>query len=164
MRPKPNAEYADIYYNRHILGEKSYVSFCIQLCIFLGGGALAAIGIMPILSGQPLQIGGIIMAAAGGIPAITALVRGIIWIFYPRTLIAVEPGKVILFPRNKKGRELIIPLSDIIKIRLNDWWSPCFAYNNYSITLFFRHDSPIKIKYVKASPHVVSQLKHLKHS
>ncbi|MDR3263711.1 MAG: hypothetical protein LBT30_05310 [Clostridiales bacterium] len=159
-----NREYSDIYYNRALIGVKSCLSPTIGLLIILAAAGIAVLFLLPVFSGAELTTGTIIVAAVCGAAILAALIRIVFWLAYPRKLIAVEPGRVILFPGGKSGREKILPLSEVSVIRQNDWWSLLFVYNNYSITLATKYNGYHKLRFVKSSPQVVAKLKQLKYN
>jgi hypothetical protein len=161
MKKKVNAKYADIYYNRAVLGVKSSVSFRIQLGLAAAGALILLLFLPNVLAGGELGI--VTLAAlAFGVPALLiGAVRAVFWLAYPKILVAVEPGKVILFPRTR--RETVIDRKDIIKVRQNDWWDFSLLYNNYSVTVFTRTGGYYKLKHVKNTPDTVAKLYRVRH-
>jgi hypothetical protein len=160
MKRKVYAEYADAYYNRVVLGVKSGISFCIQVILIIAGAAIAVLFLPAVLSavlnGGELDLTAV-AALAVGIPALLiGAVRAVFWLAYPKVTVAVEPGKIILFPRTR--REKVVARGDIIKVTQNDWWDFCSLYNSYSVTVLTRTGGYYKLKYVKGTTDVVAKL------
>jgi hypothetical protein len=161
MKKKTYARYADAYYNRAVLGVKSGVSFCIQLSFIIAGAAVAVVFLPAVLAGGELDIATIATLAFGASAVLIGGTRAVKWIAYPKILIAIEPGKIILFPRTR--REAVVARENIIKVTQNDWWDFGLKYNNYSVTVLTKTGGYYKLKYVRETPDVVAKLYGVRH-
>jgi hypothetical protein len=155
-------KYSDVYYDRLQIGVKANTSLIIQISVIIicaGAGAVLA---LPLFKGETLALSSIVILALVAIALLTAAVRLVAWLAYPKTLIVAKPGGLTFFPGKK--REFTLERGDIIKIRQNDWWNARWKYASYSISVFSRYGGVYKIRYVKDCPETVKLLKQLRYN
>ncbi|MDR2047038.1 MAG: hypothetical protein LBP79_03940 [Clostridiales bacterium] len=160
MTVKTYAEYSDTYYGRVDLGVKSHVSFLIQIAVIAASAVSIAVFLPPILRGGAFDIASVAVLGVSAAVLLIALIRAVFWIAYPKRLIAVEPGRVILFPG--KRRETVLPRKDIISVRQSDWWGGSGTYNNHAVVIVTKYGGRYKLNYVASAPSVIDKLRRVR--